>query len=250
MRSTTSTPQLSTRVSPTAKSITDRRLHSLDARERITRERALGDYVPTSFEDMFAHYYEYVVRLVATSGIDFQSAEDVAMTILTKFFEKDALSDFNPEFSTQYGGVVRKAVFRTFLSGFVKTYVQHYRDRQRIQQDREGFSTDTVLFIYAESGDPATWMDLNGPTHEDTHDGLYSRELVHAIRTHLKAVPARNGQDQCDLPAFFEAVLRQTFEDGKVDTVALAKEFSVSKTSIQNWLKRLRVEVAKVVGDR
>jgi hypothetical protein len=91
-------------------------------------------------------------------------------------------------------------------------------------------------------------MDLNGPTYEDTYDTLYSRELVHQIRQYLRTVPLRNGQDQCDLPLFFEAVLRQAYGEGRVDTIALSEEFNVSRTSIQNWLKRLRGEIAKVVG--
>lgn len=206
--------------------------------------------VPQDFSEMFDRYYDYVVRLVAQSGIDFQNAEDVAMTILTKFFEKDALSDFDPEYTTEYGGVTRKAVFRTFLSGFVKTYVRHYKDRQRLQAQREGFSTDTVMFTYAESGEYATWMDLNGPTYEETHEELHAQDLIVAIRTHLATVPPRNAQDQCNLAALFESVLVQTYEDGSVDTAALATQFSVSKTSVQNWLKRLRAEVSIVVEAR
>lgn len=220
-------------------------------REDDRQSRSAADhYVPTSFEDMFERYYDYVVRLVSQSGIDFQNAEDVAMTILTKFFEKDALSDFDPEFTTQYGGVVRKAVFRTFLSGFVKTYVRHYKERQRIQKDREGFSADTVMFFYSESGEAATWLDLSGPVYEENYDALHEKDLIQSIRAHLDSVPPRNVQDQCDLRAFFEAVLVQTYEDGRVDTATLAEQFEVSKTSIQNWLKRLRSEVAVVTEGR
>lgn len=209
-----------------------------------------GDYVPETFEDMFDHYYDYVVRLVASSGINFQNAEDVAMTILVKFFEKDALHDFNPEFTTEYGGITRRAVFRTFLSGFVKTYVRHYRDRQRLQQEREGFSLDAVLFVYSDSGQPATWMDVEGPQYEENFDSLHAQDLVQSIRAHLATVPKRNIQDKCDLPAFFEAVLEQTYIGGKVDIHALSDKFNVSLPSIQNWLKRLRTEVSSVVEGR
>lgn len=208
------------------------------------------DFIPTSFEEMFDHYYDYVVRLVYKSGIDFQNSEDVAMSILTRFYERDALSFFDADHTTNHGGVERRAVFRTFLSGFVRDYVQHYRDRQRIRQDREGLSTDTVMFVYAQSGEAATWLDLNAPQHEDTHDTLYEWDLVRSIRDHLAQVPRRNAQDQCDLAKFFEAVLRQTHADGRVDTILLAKEFGVSKASAQNWLKRLRAEVAKVIETR
>ncbi len=220
------------------------------SRERAaTTQREADRSVPSSFEEMFATHYDYVVRLVAQSGIDFQNAEDVAMTILTKFFEKDALNDFDPEFTTEYGGITRKAVFRTFLSGFVKTYVRHYRDRQEVTRLREGFSVDTVMFTYADSGEPATWMDLQGPSFEEKYEDLAEQDLLASIRSRLQHSTPRNSQDQCNMPEFFEAVLRQTYAEGRVDTAALAEEFGVSKTSIQNWLKRLRSEVSSVIEE-
>lgn len=212
--------------------------------------RLRADYVPTSFEDMFTHYYDYVVRLVATSGIEFQSAEDVAMTILEKFFAKGVLEDFNPEFTTEHGGVTRKAVFRTFLSGFVKTYVRHYVDRQRKQGEREGLSLDTPVFSYYDSGEPVTWADYLGPRYVEEFESLHQQELVERIRTKLQVSDPRNAQDQCDMLAFFNAVLQQTFDLGKVNAIKLSKQFGVSDTTIQNWLKRLRSEVGAVVEEQ
>ena len=212
--------------------------------------RISGDYVPVSFEDMFSYYYEFVVKLVGHFGIDRQNSEDVAMTILTKFFEKDVLSDFNPEFTTQYGGVTRKAVFRTFLSGFVRTYVRHYKDRQVIHKRREGFSVDTPMFNYSDTGEAVTWMDYLGPRYYEEHEDLEEADLVRAIRERLALTKPRNAQDQCNMTEFFERVLQQVYETDHVDTAVLAEEFGVSKTSIQNWLKRLRSEVSVVVEER
>lgn len=212
--------------------------------------RLHGNYVPESFEDMFSHYYEFVVRLVASFGIDFQNAEDVAMTILTKFFEKDVLSDFNPEFTSEYSGVTRKAVFRTFLSGFVRSYVRHYLDRQTTHRVREGFSVDTPVFTFPESGDTQTWMEYAGPKYHEEFEDLHEEDLLLSIRARLRRRQNHNVQDHCDMPVFFERVRQQIYEQGKIDTLQLAEDFGVSKTSIQNWLKRLRVEVSAVVKDR
>lgn len=220
---------------------------SLPLTDENQSSRLSRDYVPTSFEDMFDHYYDFVVKLVSTFGIDYQNAEDVAMTILTKFFEKDVLSDFNPEFTTEYGGVTRKAVFRTFLSGFVRTYVRHYADRQRLHKAREGFSVDTPMFIFVETGEPMTWMDYVGPRYHETFEDLHEADLVRSIRARLNLVKPNNAQDQCDMPEFFEKILQQISELGRIDTALLAEEFQVSKTSIQNWLKRMRSEVGAVV---
>lgn len=225
-------------------------MHSFDKRQLALKERLRGDYVPESFEDMYSHYYEYVVRLVASFGIEQENAEDVAQSILMKFFEHDALSDFDTGYTTSYGGVTRRAVFRTFLSGFVKSYVRHFRERQAIMRVREGLSTETVMFVYSDTGHEATWIELHQPVIEDEHDELYEQDLVRSIRSRLATVAPRNAQDQCDLVAFFDAVQAQAQEEGRVDTAALAVEFGVSKTSIQNWMKRLRAEVSVVLQDR
>lgn len=212
-------------------------------------KRPREDYVPESFEDLFDHYYKFVVSLVSTFGIDYHNAEDVSMTILMIFFEKDVLSDFNPEFVSEFGGVERTAVFRTFLSGFVRTYVRHYVDRQRVLRRREGFSTDTVV-AGGGAEQEMTWLDVAGPLYEEEFDSLYEEELVKSIRDHLATVAPKNNQDLCNLPKLFEAVLAQTRADGKVNTEELAAHFGVTRQSINNWQKRLRTEVAKVIGDR
>lgn len=204
------------------------------------------DFVPESFDELFSHYYVFVVKLVQTFGIDRQNSEDVAMTILSKFLEKDALSDFNPEFASNHNGVTRKAVFRTFLSGFVSVYVRHYRDRQQLQLKREGISHDAPAFTF-DSGEPMTWMDYIGPRYYEEFEDLADRELLASIRTHLATTKPRNAQDKCDLPLFFEMTLQQTREHGEVRTEELAELFDVSKTSIQNWLRRLRTEVNGVI---
>lgn len=212
--------------------------------------RLSADFVPESFDELFSHYYVYVVKLVQSFGIDRQNAEDVAMTILTTFFEKDALSDFNPEYTTAHSGIVRKAVFRTFLSGFVSIYVRHYRDRQNLSLKREGISTDSTLFTNYETGEPVTWMDYCGPRFYEEFEDHAEEDLINQIRARVAAAKPRNAQDKCDLVLFFELVLQQTKEHGEVQVDELATLFDVSKTSIQNWLKRLRVEVNSVVEEQ
>ena len=203
------------------------------------------DIIPASFEELYAHYFTYVVRYVVKLGIDPQNAEDVAQTVLQKFFEKDALSDFNPDY---WEGASRKALFITFLSGFVKLYVRHYRDREQKHIIREGNSINAPASSDDSSG--AEWIDVHGHeyvSYTETYDDMHYRELVTGIRSRLSEVRSSNSQDKCNLVDFFNAVLQQTYDDGKIDTAVLAEQFNVSKTSIQNWLKRLRAEVSIVV---
>ncbi len=205
------------------------------------------DIIPSSFEELYSHYYSYVVKYVVKLGITPQNAEDVAQTVLAKFFEKDALSNFDQN----YFEGSRKALFTTFLSGFVELYVRHYRDRQQKQEYREGKS----IYLFTpgagkeDMGDNHSieWSDPYLPRTEETYEDFHFRELVHGIRAHLGAVRSTNSQDRCNMVDFFNAVLEQTYNDGKIDTLALSAQFGVSKTSIQNWLKRLRAEVAIVI---
>lgn len=213
----------------------------------IPGKKITADFVPDSYSEMFQHYYIYVVKLVTNLGITPQNAEDVAMVILTKFIEKDRLPDFDPEYVSEHGGVKRKATFRTFLSGFVATYVQHQRTIQMKQTYREGQSTNQPVAHSAGTNEGAEWIDLYGPKVTDDHDALAEADLLRQIRVQLAQIPSRNTQDRCNLSYFFEAVLAQTEDKGKADVAELALQFGVSKTTIQNWIKRLRTEVSVVI---
>ncbi len=220
---------------------TDLAAHQVEVQNRKIGERTASG-APASFEELFVQYYDYVVNLVASVGINPQNSEDVAMTILATFFEKQALEDYDPEYRSTYDGKVHKAVFKTFLSGFVLKYVRHHRDRQHKLLRREGFSTDHVLFR-TDDGEYVSWMDFYGPTVTEEHEDLEADEAVAKITARLSAATPRNDQDLCDLPALFAEVQVHTSLYGKVDVALLAATFSVSKTSIQNWMKRLRAEV-------
>lgn len=209
------------------------------------------NYVPDSFEDMFANYYHYVVRQVMACGISKENSEDVAMKILIKFYEKDVLSDYNPDFETTHSGTTRKAVFRTFLTGFVNVYVRHFVDRQRIHKHREGFSADTVIIQGADGSQDQTWLDLNAGSVEDDYDRIEVESLVYDIRAHLLTITKARSKDLCDFPKLFELVLEQVYLGGSVDTKELANVFGVSLTTINtSWLPRLRKEVRGVIEAR
>lgn len=210
------------------------------------------DFVPQTFAELYAHYFTYVVKYVIALGIEPQNAEDVAQTVLTKFFEKDRLSDYDPDRYVEVNGRIRKAMFGTFLSGFVRLYVMHYRDRQWVLKKREGTSLDANSRPDSQPDEDAFGLQEGaflGYQMVEEYEDLHFITLVKGIRSHLSHVPAKNSQDQCNLVEFFNAVLQQVYEDGKIDTIVLAEKFSVSKTSIQNWLKRLRHEVHVVVDE-
>ena len=207
--------------------------------------RITADYVPESFSEMFTHYYSYVIRLVVTMGIDSQNAEDVAMAILTTFFEKDALAQYDPNFEGQHK---RKVLFRTFLSGFVASYVRHFRDMERVRRVRDLTYIDEPVTSSIDNSS-YSWIDLFGPVYEeDFDDRLNEEDLIRQIRARLVATARSNSQDRCDMPDLFDQIVEQSKTIGKVDVKALSERFGVSTTSVQNWIKRLRSEVTLVVS--
>lgn len=214
-----------------------------------TQQRSSTDYVPADFSDLFENYYPYVTHLVQKFGIEAQNSEDVAMTILTKFYEKDVLADYSPTFTSHHGGVERPAVFSTFLSGFVFSYVRHYRNRQTLGIRREGKS------IYAPVGTGEAggvrgfveWIDVYGPAVDTDYDEVFAADLVRQITAHLAALPP-SARARVNLVSMFTRIIEQVEQAGKYDVPALSSEFGVSQNSIRNWIHRLRDEITEVLA--
>jgi len=204
------------------------------------------DYVPSSYDDFYRHYYLYVVKLVKTFGIEQRSAEDVAQSIILKFFENDVLSDYDPERTSSYGGSERKAVFRTLLSGFVSIYVRHYREKQFKLIHREGLGIN--LESASQYRAPFTVEETTLPLVIEEYESLVEFDLIRSIRAHLATTVPTNRLDKCNLPLLFESVLESYRADKRPSMPDLAEQFGVSTTSIQNWMKRLRVEIEKVIA--
>lgn len=191
------------------------------------------NYVPTDFSDMFEHYYPYVVALVRRRGILPQSAEDVAMTILTKFFEKNALEDYRPEFTTAHDGIVRSARFPTFLSGFVLAYLRHYQHRQGVHLRRESMALEDA---------PLSFLWSQG-TFEETE----AQDFITSVTRHLQKIPP-TPRSKVAMADLFEAIVRQVELTGDISVTELAQTFGVSATSVRNWLAVLREEIGEVIA--
>lgn len=203
------------------------------------------DFVPADYSELFQHYYGFVKALVIKYDILPNNVEDVSMAILEKFFQNDVLRDYDPEFTSTHDGVVRKALFRTFLSGFVKSYVRHHRERQYTTSAREPIIVDGVLLVNGES---IPWRDVHAYalSREDSHDEMYDAELVESIRVHLKTVQSFS---RCPLPDLFEACLAHAEWFGRPDTKQLALQFEVSENTIRARMKALRGHVGEVLGE-
>lgn len=213
----------------------------------ISRQRhPAPDYIPKDFAEMYTQYYTYVHNLLYRNGIEYQDCDDVAQSIFMTLDKKGFLDDFDP--TKEFHG--HAAVFTTFLSGAVLKYLRHYRHRKHIRDQREGQSTDQT--VSASPRDGATsdmWIDVYGPHFEEEYTELHGDDFRRQIRAHLVTVNTGRKDNQLDLVALFNEIDRQVAEDGKYTTAKLGEVFGVSRTTIHNWLSRLRTEVAAVTED-
>lgn len=83
---------------------------------------------PASYDELFRNYYGWLRRVVIARGIPLVSADDVTMSILTTFMEKDALKSFDPDREYTSNGKPVRSNFRKFITHFFVVYLQHYRD--------------------------------------------------------------------------------------------------------------------------
>lgn len=195
--------------------------------------------VPADFAELFRYYYPYVVKLVRTFSIEESDVEDVAMIILTKFMEKDVLSDYDPDYRSVEG---KPAGFMTFLSGFVASYVRHYVSRQRVHQARHPFSVDRTLLL---RDSPSSWIEVYGPKHYDDLSHVTDAQFLSAVRSRLSTLPVVGRRDMALL---FELIIDQLDERGRIHKEELAGLFGVSPASIHQWIKLLSVHVSEAVA--
>lgn len=209
---------------------------------------------PSDYAELHRNYYEYVVHLVYRQGIDYQAKEDVASEILLRFYERDFLSKYDPARVFEYAGEARPARFKTFLSSFVLTYVQSYRDRQRRRWERELNLIDHPSF---HEGGEASFLD----SYVCSTEGVLARTLdvdevndqlyIGYIRTRLALVPRRSKKDICDLARLFDAVVAQVHFEGKYNVRELQEIFGISSTATHSWLGWLRLNIRKILdGDQ
>lgn len=90
---------------------------------------------PEDYEQMFTRYWGHAVAVVRSAGIHPNNAEDVAAAILGRFWERDFLAVYDPGYRSERTRA--QVSFTAFLTGFIKVYVRHYRERQIVYAARE-----------------------------------------------------------------------------------------------------------------
>lgn len=189
--------------------------------------------VPSTEAEVFEQYYPHVKFLVSKAGIRKDYVDDYAMILITKFMERGMLRKYDPEHLSEVDGIKRTANFKTFLSGFVNAYLRSFAKRDAINAGRSFYSSDMLV---GENKDIPLLDYLGMSVSDDTQD-IEVAELIQTVRNRLKFHE--------NLSLFFEMVLLQVEEHGKVEVGELSEMFEVTRSTIYNWIKKLRVEFEK-----
>jgi hypothetical protein len=199
--------------------------------------------VPRTYDELFRIYYPYAVRSVAKAGIDPANVEDVAMSILMKFIEKDVLSDYDPTVTRRNGQPIK---FINFFLGFVFSYVRGYLTTQQRHRFMNPISTDQK--ISASSVAPElTWIDVYGEHREEDYADLMDEDFMRTVRTHLGVVSKVKKKPFLLL---FDFIVLQMEENDRIHREELANLFEVSLSTMFRWLHALRTEVGVAISLR
>lgn len=148
---------------------------------------------PANYEELYIHYFDAMKAMVAKAGITPSNVEDVAMAILTKFMEKDALAEYDPHklFDTGdrpkfKGPRHRTARFTSYLRRFVYLYVKQHLDAQAVQERKratvrpqDDMTTEEMIEVKAnKSHDPTTAIEVL----DTLHVVLETQEDIFALR--------------------------------------------------------------------
>lgn len=176
--------------------------------------------VPEDYTALHRQYFRYVVALVMKAGIHPDNAEDVASDIMFRFWERDFLTAYDPN----YGGEGRGR-FVTFLSGFVTTYVRSHRERQN-REVRRYECVDAVEESFVASA------------QHDYYNCDFV-ELVAVLRDIVSQEKPRSHMDVCDLTGMLELLLTQVIRDGVVSVREMQSVFGISQSTAYTWRSRL-----------
>jgi len=176
--------------------------------------------VPTSDAEVFQDYFALIKWHVVKAKISDGAVEDYAMTLMERFIQHGLLAQYDPS----------KANFRTFLSGFVTSYLRHFKAQDLKQIERSYLSTD---FTVGDKDDTLI-LDLKGYCAPDQIEDAETKVSLERIRAKLVS------EEEPKLLLFFDILMLQIEEHGQLDISELKELFDVSSQTIYNWKKRLR----------
>lgn len=196
--------------------------------------------VPANYTELHRNYRHFSEMVVQRSGVNWAEVPDITSHILTRFFERDMLKEFDPE---------RGVKFTTWLGGFISSYVPYLNGKSKLDWKREGVSHEVVVGK-SESGEDITLYDVVAEKHHDKHDNLEYIELITAVRRHLAHVAPTNKNDKLDMVAVWDQIMLHQYEHGTIIVADIAKYFGVSLATGKNWVKRVKEHAQVVIASQ
>lgn len=198
---------------------------------------------PDSYDQLFDEWFEYIKALMVKQGI--RTPDDAAMSIIETLIKNDYLGKFDPEYTAEYGGQVKRTRFGGYLSGIAVKYSLNLRDRQAVKDRKEPKHCEDP--VCNAEGETSTWLEVFGEDVTADIDTSYIdyEQTLEKIFAHLRSLPIRGGRD---MPRLFQMCLDHMFEHGKIVRSELAESFGISPTAVHLYMVDLRTAVADAIG--
>lgn len=219
-----------------------------------------GDSPPTDYAELFETYFKYAVRLARKFNLE--DPEDAAADIFCKLYSRDMLQlgvgdenernpviqGFDVDYVSVHNGREYAANFRTYLSGYIISYLRGKYHMQKRRRAREIASLNAPI----ASSEDFTLLDLlsEGASQFDGIESVVEGQqeqhtIAYIMRFLLELYPRQRGREVY-LPKLFLEMVKHTREFGRIDRAILADQFGVSFGDITHWVLRLRTHLAEL----
>jgi hypothetical protein len=190
------------------------------------------DVVPTSYSELVDHYWGYITQMLLRLGIPSEEVEDFGQEYLLRFFSKNRLEAYDPN----YRG--HPVMFSTFLGADVRLFALQQRRgllRRQQQEPAPGPSPDFIVQLMSS---------------REAEDMLEYRDTVQGIRQYLAgqglAIKRRRGRrGRCTYVEVFDLCMATYEAQGRIDRKAVAKQLGVTDTVVGQVIRRIRTHVAE-----
>lgn len=180
-------------------------------------------HTPADYDEVFRRYFPLIHR-IATRWVDPHTADDIAMSLMLHFMERDGLRNFDPQRITLRTGLPQPVPFAVYLAAYAQAQAWTLHRAWLRGRRREVLVAEFSEDVLGAAPSPENLIDDG--SNKDALDRLC--EIV-SVR-----VPGQRRRIK-DLPAVLRHMAAQVEVLGRVDMPRLAKHFKVSLVTAYSW---------------
>lgn len=217
------------------------------------RTKQTDNHVPQTFEEMYEGYYEVILKVAVTQGIDRDLASDVVQRFFMRLYERDfraevpfarfsLIDKYDPKKTFEHGGQEKTATFRSLIVGTFMKYVRGYREQQQVEANRVGLSFQEVEWDDVTDGESPQIAKLLVATHriyEEQYRDLHLTEFQRRVREKIAAKAPVRANDPLDLMLLFDMTMLLNDESGEISNREIAELAGISVNSVLTRKKKL-----------